>query len=105
LLGAGLLLVAGLALAAAVALWRRSPAGPGLVAAALVLFLADGALDGWVLFGRPGNRGTAGSAIAAAVIGALVWLGREHPGPGRPDHDRAPGRGAVPGPPGSPHGD
>lgn len=47
-------------------------AGIGLVLA----FVVDGALNGYVLYGRPGDAGTIVNGIVAALIVACLVLGR-----------------------------
>jgi hypothetical protein len=42
----------------------------------LLLFLLDGALNGWLLFGRPNDAGSLVNLGAAAIIGALAVSGR-----------------------------
>jgi len=42
----------------------------------VLAFLIDGALNGWLLFGRPGAAGTALNLAAGALIVGLLWAGR-----------------------------
>jgi hypothetical protein len=43
------------------------------------LFVLDGALNGYLLFGRPGDRGTVVNVVVALLILLALWLGRgEH---------------------------
>ncbi len=76
LLGAGLIAVAALALVAAVALLRQKPGALRFTLGVLLLFLLDGALNGWLLFGRPDDAGSLVNLGAAAIIGALAVAGR-----------------------------
>lgn len=41
-----------------------------------VLFLIDGAVNGWLLYGAPGAGGTVANIIAAAFILVLLVVGR-----------------------------
>ena len=75
-LGLGLLAVGVLAIAAAVGLIRRRRWGGAVAIATTLLFVFDGAINGYLLFGRPGAGGTAANLIAAVGIVALVLLAR-----------------------------
>lgn len=78
-LGAGLVVVALLGLGTAVALLRRHPKAARWAGVVLALFLADGAVNGALLFGRPTDVGTLVNLGAAAVIAALLWTGTRAP--------------------------
>jgi hypothetical protein len=69
LLGAALV-VAGIGL-----LGRRPSAWPWTIAG-LVAFVIDGAVNGWVLYGRPGDGGTLANAVAATLIATILFAGR-----------------------------
>jgi hypothetical protein len=43
---------------------------------ATVAFVLDGAINGWLLFGRPGDRGTIMNVAAAALILLCLLRGR-----------------------------
>lgn len=47
-----------------------------LGAVTVIAFLIDGALNGWLLFGRPGAAGTALNLAAGALIVGFLWAGR-----------------------------
>ncbi len=82
-LGAGLTAVGVISVVASIGLMRRRAWGWVLGILALVLFVADGLVNGYLLFGRPGDRGTMVNLAAAALI--LICLLR-----GRRDLERAP---------------
>ena len=44
--------------------------------AATLLFVIDGAINGWLLFGAPGDSGTVVNIIVAAMIIGCLWGGR-----------------------------
>jgi hypothetical protein len=69
-LGAGLVAAAVGVLRAASRAWRW---GIGLV----VAFVLDGAVNGAVLYGRPGDAGTAVNVLAALLILLFLFLGRK----------------------------
>jgi hypothetical protein len=75
LLGAGLVAVAVLAIVAAVRLFRGRPGALPFVLGVLLLFVLDGALNGYLLFGQPGDSGSIVNIAAALIIGGLAWLG------------------------------
>lgn len=74
--GLGLIAVGLLALAsgAGVLLGRRGSIPLGVVA--VVAFLVDGAVNGWLLFGRPRVPGTLLNLATAALILAFLLAGR-----------------------------
>ena len=76
LLGAGLLLVAFGALIAGVGVLRMRPWAWRLSWVIPIVFVLDGALNGYLLFGRPGDRGTVVNIIFAGLIFGALWLGR-----------------------------
>lgn len=80
LLGLGLLVIGVLAVVAAVGVIRRRPHALGFAITVLFLFLLDGALNGYLLFGHPGDRGTAVNLVAAVTIGGLLWAGNRATG-------------------------
>jgi hypothetical protein len=75
LLGAGLLLVAVLAVIAALRLWRGRPGAFALAVVSLIVFVLDGLLNGTLLFGRPMAGGTGGNLLAAVGIGLVLGFG------------------------------
>jgi hypothetical protein len=75
-LGAGLILVGAVAVVASLGVMRCRAWGWGLGILALVLFVADGLLNGYLLFGRPGDRGTIVNVAAAALILTFLLRGR-----------------------------
>ena len=77
-LGLGLLAVGVLAIAAAVGLLRRRRWGGAVAIATTLLFVIDGAINGYLLLGRPGAGGTVANLIAAVGIVVLVWLARRN---------------------------
>ena len=83
LLGAGLVGVGLLAATAGVGVMRCRSWGWWLGLFSMVLLVADGLLNGYLLFGRPGKMGTAVNVAAALFI--LVFLLR-----GRSALERAP---------------
>lgn len=83
LLGVGLVFVGTLSIAASVGCMQRRAWGWGLGFAAILLFVADGVLNGMVLFGSPGDRGTMVNVIAAALIAVCLLRGRAALGPER----------------------
>lgn len=42
----------------------------------VIAFVIDGAINGYVFFGRPGEQGTVGNLVAAALIVSSLLLGR-----------------------------
>jgi hypothetical protein len=44
--------------------------------AATVPFVIDGAINGYFLFGRPGEGGTIANIVAAILIIGCLWVGR-----------------------------
>lgn len=75
-LGLGLLIIAFAALAASYGLVRRTRWGGMLAMVVPVLFVFDGALNGYMLFGRPGDGGTIVNLIAAVIILTAVLIAR-----------------------------
>ena len=72
-----ILLLLGLALiAAAVGVFRRLHSFWFVGVICTVAFVADGAINGFVLYGRPGGQGTIVNVIAAALILACLLLGK-----------------------------
>lgn len=76
LLGAGLIFVGLLSAAASVGCMLRRTWGWSLGFVAIVLFVADGLLNGTLLLGRPGDTGTIVNVIAAALIAVCLVRGR-----------------------------
>lgn len=77
LLGGGLVVVGLVAALASIGCMRRRAWGWGLGLVAIALFVADGLLNGTLLFGRPGDGGTMVNAAAAILI--LICLLRGKP--------------------------
>ena len=75
-LGLGLLLVSLLAVVAAFGIHKKSLWATRLAIAAPLVFVADGMLNGILLFGKPGAGGTIANAVAAGVIIGFVWLAK-----------------------------
>jgi hypothetical protein len=75
-IGAGLLGVAVIAVIASIGLMRCRVWGWILGVFAIVLFVADGLVNGYLLFGRPGDRGTMVNAAAAVLILFCLLRGR-----------------------------
>ncbi len=44
---------------------------------ATVLFVMDGAVNGYIIYGRPGDRGTLVNAIVAILIISMLLFGRK----------------------------
>ena len=80
LIGVGLLIVALLAFVAAYGLMRDRSWGPTLAVAAPIVFVLDGLMNGALLFGRPGDRGTLVNLLFAALILGLLWFATRTPG-------------------------
>ena len=76
ILGLGLAVVGVLVFVAAYGLAKRLPWGFSMTIAALVIFVLDGALNGYFLFGSPGQGGAIANLIAAVVIVGCVVLAR-----------------------------
>jgi hypothetical protein len=76
LLGMGLLVLAFGALVASVGIMRRRVWGWRLGMIVPVAFVLAGALNGYLLFGQPGGRGTLINAAAAALIIYCLWVVR-----------------------------
>jgi hypothetical protein len=74
-LGLDLVFIAALAIVAAFRLFSRRPQALTFVLIVLLAFLAGGALNGYLLFGRPADGGTMVNLAAAAAIGTLAWIG------------------------------
>jgi hypothetical protein len=74
--GLGLVLVGVMLMVASIGLARRSRWGFMLAVAALVAFLIGGAVNGYLLYGRPGGSGTAINVVAAVLIAGCLLLGR-----------------------------
>lgn len=74
-LGLGLLAIGLLAIFAAARVLRDRPNALTFALAILLIFVLDGALNGYLLFGHPGNRGTIVNVLAALTIGVLLWTG------------------------------
>ena len=77
LMGCGLAFVALLAGAAAVELWRLQRRSIALTAAALLIFVTGGLLNGYLMFGAPRPAGILLNVGYSAVVGALVFAGRD----------------------------
>lgn len=75
-LGMGLLVVALLAFVAAIGLFARRVWAPTVALVAPTLFVLDGALNGYLLFGKPGAGGTLGNVFVAVAIIGFVLLAR-----------------------------
>ncbi|HEV8129069.1 MAG TPA: hypothetical protein VGQ14_05385 [Candidatus Eisenbacteria bacterium] len=75
-LGAGLIAMAVTAVVASIGLMRCRVWGWALGFLAIVFFVADGLVNGYLLFGRPGDRGTMVNAAAAALILFCLLRGR-----------------------------
>ncbi len=76
-LGIGLLVVALLAIVAAIGLLKRRPWATNIAFAAPVVFVLDGALNGYLLFGKPGAGGTIVNVVAAVTIIGFVLLAKK----------------------------
>jgi hypothetical protein len=76
LLGMGLIAVSFAALMASVGIMRRRVWGWRLGMIVPVVFVLDGVLNGFLLFGRPGGRGTLINVAAAALIIYCLWVVR-----------------------------
>jgi hypothetical protein len=76
LLGFGLLLIALGAIVASVGIMRRRVWGWRLGMIVPVIFVLDGALNGFLLFGKPGDRGTIINVVAALLIIGCLWAVR-----------------------------
>jgi len=88
ILGA-LLAVLGLGLiASGVGVLRRRRRGWVWGVSLVVAFVMDGLANGYVFFGRPGDRGTVANLLAAALILACLYLGRRALGDGRVTWDQ-----------------
>jgi hypothetical protein len=74
--GWGLVAIGILALVGGVAALLVRPAAVVLGPVAIVAFLIDGALNGWLLFGGPQPVGTALNLAVAALIAGLLVAGR-----------------------------
>jgi len=71
------LLVLGIALVvAAFGVLRRRPWALLAGIALTIAFVVDGAINGYVLFGRPGDQGTLMNVIAAVLILVFLVIGR-----------------------------
>ena len=71
------LLLLGLALvAAAIGVCRRLHSFWLVGVICTVAFVADGAINGYVLYGRPGAQGTIVNVVAAALILTCLLLGK-----------------------------
>jgi hypothetical protein len=81
LLGAGLAVIAVLAVVAAIRLYRGRPQALRFTLVVLLLFVVDGALNGYLLFGRPDDGGSLVNVGAAVIIGTLAWVGGRTAGP------------------------
>lgn len=76
MLGLGLLVVSVLALVAALGLIRKHRWAAPVAIVAPLAFVVDGALNGYLLFGQPGARGTAVNIGAAGAIIGFVLLAK-----------------------------
>ena len=76
LIGAGLLAIAAGALTAGAGILRGRRWAWTLGLAIPVLFVLDGALNGYLLFGRPGDRGTIVNIVFAGAILGCLWRGQ-----------------------------
>lgn len=76
LLGAGLIFVGILSGVASIGCMQRRAWGWSLAFVAIALFVADGLLNGAMLFGQPGDRGTMVNVAAAALIAVCLLRGR-----------------------------
>jgi hypothetical protein len=75
-LGGGLIAVGVISVVASLGLMRCRAWGWALGMLAIVLFVADGLVNGYLLFGRPGDRGTMVNLAAAALILFCLLRGR-----------------------------
>ena len=76
LLGIGLIAIAVGALLASAGIFQRRVWGWRLGMIVPVLFVLDGALNGYLLFGKPGDRGTIVNVVAALLIISCLWTVR-----------------------------
>lgn len=76
-LGLGLVVVCVLTFVAAYGLMKTRSWAFNFSIVTLVLFVLDGALNGYLLFGRPGAGGTFVNIIVAVVIVSLIGLARK----------------------------
>ena len=73
---AGLLVIGVTEFVCGVGVIRRLRFFRRLGAVCTVLFAVDGAINGYVLFGRPGEGGTIANLVVAAIILGLLHAGR-----------------------------
>jgi len=76
ILSLGLLVVSVLALVAAIGLIRKQKWAAPFALVAPLAFVVDGALNGYLLFGKPGAGGTAVNVVAAGAIIGFVLLAK-----------------------------
>jgi len=76
LLGVGLIVVGLISAIASFGCMQRRRWGWNLGLIAPILFVADGLLNGTLLFGRPGDMGTIVNVIAATMIVVCLGLGK-----------------------------
>jgi hypothetical protein len=74
--GLGLLVVSLFGLIAAVLVARLHPAALVVASLALLAFVADGLVNGALLFGRPTDAGTLANAVIASSIGLTLSAGK-----------------------------
>jgi hypothetical protein len=79
LMGGALLLVAVLCVWSGVAVLLGKPGGVRVGLVAMALFVIDGAVNGFVLYGAPRPIGLIGNLLVAAIIAALLLRGRLSP--------------------------
>jgi hypothetical protein len=75
-LGALLVAIGLLEVVSAIGVWRLDRRFWLLGIAVTVAFVVDGAVNGWLLFGRPGEAGTLVNVVVASVIIGCLWATR-----------------------------
>jgi len=75
--GLGLVLLGGVLIASGLGLLRGVRVFWTVGVAAVLVFVVDGAINGYVLYGHPGDRGTVVNMITAALIVTCLVLGKE----------------------------
>ena len=76
-LGALLVAIGLLEVVSAVGVWRLDRRFWALGIAVTVVFVVDGAVNGWLLFGHPGEAGTLVNVVVAAAIIGCLWAARQ----------------------------
>ena len=74
--GLGLVVVGLLLVVAAIGVLRHRRTSWSLGLWSVILFVIGGAVNGTVLYGRPGGQGTIANVVVAGVIAACLHLGK-----------------------------